>query len=241
MRDYRNSHQGEGKAKSYHSQFVINPYRAMVWTIERAILDELVKTYFTGMVPTHLDFACGTGRVLAHLAPKVEKSTGVDVSLSMLDVARSEVDDVELICGDMTQDDLLGSRKFALITAFRFFPNAQPELRRGAMKALVARLDDEGIFIFNNHKNHSSSIYLLGRIFGRQGQREMKMSEVDELVAEAGLKVVETRHIGAFPSIDRLRLLPIFLLAPLERLFSRQPALAKLSSNVIYVCQKVSS
>ena len=78
----------------------------------------------------HLDFACGTGRILEYFAGRVDSSTGVDVSDSMMEVAGRWPPKAELIEADLTQNDVLGDRRFNLITAFRFFPNAEPELRQ---------------------------------------------------------------------------------------------------------------
>src|SRR5690606_10783466 len=110
-------------ARSYHARFFKNRYRSMVWEFERAFLDDVVGREFRGGPFSHLDFACGTGRILQHLRHRGTDTVGVDVSEAMLEIARSLAPDAELICSDITQGNALTDRKFDLITAFRFFPN----------------------------------------------------------------------------------------------------------------------
>ncbi len=236
--DYRNSHLGAGKAASYHEQFSRNPYRAMMWRLERRVLDSILAENL-GRAPAHLDFACGTGRVLSHLRGATQECVGIDVSEGMLDIARAELPGCELICGDITTQDLLTGRKFDLVTAFRFFPNAQPELRAAAISALARHLADDGILVFNNHKNRSSFIYRLARLLRRgSGRRDMSDGEAKALVGSAGLEVIQVRHLGAIPSTERFRLLPVRLIEWLETRLARFPVCRGLSSNLVYVCRR---
>lgn len=236
--DYRNSHLGAGKAASYHQQFSSNPYRAMMWRLERGILDSIINKNFA-CAPTHLDFACGTGRVLSHLCAVTRQSVGVDVSEGMLDIARAELSGCKLVCGDITSEDLFPGQKFDLITAFRFFPNAQSELRAAAMEALCRYLKDDGILVFNNHKNRTSLIYRLGRLLRpAPGRRDMSDEEVRALLASCGMEVAEVHHLGAIPSTERFRILPVRVIEWLEARLSKIRAFQAWSSNVVYVCRR---
>ena len=119
---YRESHLHKGWG--YHTTFSSLRYRATIWRLEQRLLFEIVRDNFPTEPPRYLDFACGTGRILGHLAPYCESALGVDVSASMLDVARRKVKRAEIIEADLTRDDRLCGQEFDLITAFRFFPNA---------------------------------------------------------------------------------------------------------------------
>jgi len=119
--DYRNSHLQPGKGQAYHDKFLNNPYRKMVWELEKRILDEILSTFYKDIKIYHLDFACGTGRILHYLAGRVSCSVGVDLSPSMIEVASRNNKTSEIIQTDITRNDVLGERKFNLITAFRFF------------------------------------------------------------------------------------------------------------------------
>ncbi len=68
-------------------------------------------------------------------------ATGIDVSASMLAVARQSAPSAEIVEGDPTREDLLSERHFDLITAFRSFPNAEDPLREAAMAARVLPID----------------------------------------------------------------------------------------------------
>jgi len=234
--DYRQSHLGREKAASYHRQFSKNPYRAMMWRLERRELDSILDDRLS-RAPRHLDFACGTGRLLSHLSQRARECVGIDVSEGMLDIARAEMPGCQLVCGDITGSDVLAGRTFDLITAFRFFPNAQSDLRTGAIVALARHLADDGILILNNHKNRGSLIYRLARLMRPHAVRQdMSDQEVRELVDAAGLIVIDTRHIGSIPSTEKYRLLPVPLLEWMERKLSRVALVRPFASNLIYVC-----
>ena len=155
--DYRASH--EGKGSSYHARFSENPKRALMWSIEQRVMKNIIGSFLAGKDVDYLDFACGTGRVLAFMEKETQSATGVDISKSMLEVARENVTRAEVIEGDLTRATVLPGREFDLITAFRFFPNAEDQLRQDAMNALAKRLKPGGFLVFNNHKNTSALSY----------------------------------------------------------------------------------
>ncbi len=236
--DYRQSHLRADKGRSYHSQFVDNPHRSLIWKLEKERLDTIRHCYYTDREIHHLDFACGTGRILEHFEKDAVVSVGVDLSPSMLDVARERLQRSEIIEADITRDDVLGDRKFNLITAFRFFPNAQIQLRREVMSQLVRHLDDDGCIVFNNHKNDTSLFYRLAKLLPSGGDAGMRMTEVTELVSEFGLKIKKIYHAGVFPSTEKHLLLPRFLLGPLERRLSACSVFRNLAVDLIFVCKR---
>ena len=236
--DYRLSHLAPEKGESYQRTFSQNPYRRMMWRLERKALDRVERRFLAGRSLRHLDFACGTGRVLAHFAPKAAVSVGVDVSPSMLAVARKEAPGSELIEADLTANDVLGGRAFDLITAFRFFPNAQPDLRVQVIRVLVDHLDAGGLLVFNNHKNLSSLRYRLARLIRRGGREGMGPGEVRGLIDGAGLEIVRTFGYGFTPASDERRFLPIPVLRAIEAILSRVRPFRGLSENILFVCRR---
>lgn len=235
--DYRNSHLKKEKGKFYHESFSKEPLRRMIWQLEKGILDHILISYFQNTEIHHLDFACGTGRILSYLADRTKKAVGVDISASMLEIARSNNRAAEIIEADLTSDDVLGERKFNLITAFRFFPNAQPELRRQAMKLLSIHLEENGYIVFNNHKNTGSTRNRVARLFGHRRYRGMSIVEVETLLAEFELEIAEKYHLCVFPTSDKHMLLPIFLLYKIETLLSKCHILQNYGENIIFVCR----
>lgn len=235
--DYRRSHLAAEKGRSYHEEFSTNPYRSMLWEFEQDILDDILRTFYGNESVNHLDFACGTGRVLVHLEKRVQTSVGVDVSESMLEVARKNRQRAELIEADLTRNDVLGNRQFNLITAFRFFPNAEAELRLDAMKVIVQHLHEDGYLVFNNHKNTGSTRNRLARMLGRKNFKGMSITDVECLVAENGLEIVRIYSCSIFPASERHMLLPRVILRPIERLFVRLSFLQGFGENQVFVCR----
>ncbi len=238
--DYRKSHLADDKGATYEACFKRNSHRAMIWRIERQVLDSVVRTYFTGQDFRLLDFACGTGRVLCHLESRASESTGVDVSPSMLEETRRKVTSSRVLEGDITQSDVLEGETFDLITAFRFFPNAEAELRRDAMDALVRCLSPDGHLVFNNHKHDRASVVRLARLLGRSNARDSDMSqlEVSHLVDDAGLEVVKRYHIGVLPVTETHPVFPTSLLYLIEKPLTWFPPMQQFARYHVYVCRK---
>jgi ubiquinone/menaquinone biosynthesis C-methylase UbiE len=90
--DYRLSHISPNKGVTYDVSFEALPYRKMVWMWEKKILtNQITKIRLKHGNLRYLDFACGTGRILAHLEASMVESYGVDVSQPMLDIAEQRV------------------------------------------------------------------------------------------------------------------------------------------------------
>ena len=234
---YRESHKRKGS--DYQGMFSNQPHCAMLWTLEKRVLDEILATRFRDRPPRYLDFACGTGRIIGHLGRRTKEPTGVDVSISMLEVARASAPFAVLIEADITRNDLLGDRKFDLITAFRFFPNAEPSLRREAMGALVRHLEPGGYVVFNNHLNDTASVRRIVRALGREpGGHSMHPLEVAELASAAGLRIEQEYALGSLPFTDRHMPLPGWLLGRIERVLSLVPGISAMAQDIIYLCTR---
>jgi SAM-dependent methyltransferase len=236
--DYRKSHIYPGKGKEYHLSFSQNAYRKMIWDYEKNILDQIIEKYLASACIEHLDFACGTGRIARFLEERVRSVVGVDISASMLQVARINCIKAEIIEADITKDDLLADRKFNFITAFRFFANAQPDLRKQVMTVLRRHLTDGGYFVFNNHKNTGSTRNRIARAFGHREFKGMSIYEVQRLICECKLEIVDAFHLCTFPSSDELPILPLPILCRIEKGLSRLPFLWQFGENIIFVCQR---
>jgi ubiquinone/menaquinone biosynthesis C-methylase UbiE len=237
---YTESHKSKGR--DYHDTFVaadLKPHRAMLWRLEQRALDRLLGKHLGTRKIVQLDFACGTGRILAHFQGKVDAATGVDVSPSMMEVARQVAPNAELIQADLTQQDVLGDRQFNLITAFRFFPNAEPELRHAVIRVLARHLASDGILIFNNHKNRDSLPRRAARVLGREAaDSTMTHEEVEQMLREAGLRIADVVPLASLPFSDNHLLMPIPVLEFVERRISGMRALAGIAQDLIYVCVK---
>lgn len=234
--DYRSSHVKSERGMVYDDNFLTHAWRAYLWEREKHILRKLFSNIDARN--SHLDFACGTGRILEYLQQFVITSTGVDISESMLEVCRKRIKRARIIKADITRENILYGEQFDIITAFRFFSNAQKSLRFEAMQAISGLLKENGIIVFNNHKNSTNGFYLLSKLFGRN-KVTMSKSEVHDLVSDCGLKVVMTFPIGALPSHERYMLLPRWVSSVIDWLVCVMQFGETLCQNVIYVCKKI--
>jgi predicted TPR repeat methyltransferase len=235
--DYRNSHTAPEKGESYHKAFTNVPYRNMVWELEQDILDHILKTYFHVNQINHLDFACGTGRILSHYADRASSSVGVDISPSMLEIARKHNQRSELFLADLTRDDVLNERKFNLITAFRFFLNAESELRMEVMKVLANHLGEDGYLVFNVHNNTNSLSNRLRKMLGRSLGRSLSLSDIETLLAGQNLEIEEIFHLCVLPSNEYHMIIPRTILFHFERVLSKFSVLKSLGQNLIFICK----
>jgi SAM-dependent methyltransferase len=211
--DYRTTHIGpESWAKDYDAKlFAPGSFDAVMWEREQALLDHIVRE----RVPrrhSYLDFACGTGRVLSHVERGFERAVGLDISPTMLAVARERVSNATLVQGDATRDpQALQGRQFDFITAFRFFLNAQPSLRDAAMDFLAAALrDGDSRLLFNVHGNRYSTRALVAAKakFTREQFSSMSVAESIDLAARHGLEVIEWQGLGSYDK-SLLRMMPL--------------------------------
>ena len=223
---YRDSHLGKGE--TYDASFRRRPLRAAMWRVERRILSGILHRHLGGSPRRYLDFACGTGRVLTYLEPFAGESFGVDVSPSMLAVSRAKARRATLVEADLTRVPEAVSGPFDLITAFRFFPNAEPTLRDEVLRELRRRLAPDGLLVFNNHNNRESLRHKAGRALRLGGRTGATHAELAAHVAAAGFRLLEAHPIGLVP----FRLPPVDLA---RRDPGDLPAYARLSEDVIYV------
>jgi SAM-dependent methyltransferase len=240
--DYRTTHVGaESWAKEYDAKlFSPGSFDALMWEREQRLLDCIVQQHVRRR-ESYLDFACGTGRVLSHVERHFQTAVGLDISETMLAVARDRVPAATLVQGDATQDPaVLDGRRFDFITAFRFFLNAQPSLRDEAMAFLVSALKDEDSrLLFNVHGNrHSTRILVAAKAkFTREQFNAMSVRESIDLAARHDLEVVEWHGIGSYDKA-LLRLMPLGA----WRWAERAAALPKRFAVYLYfVCRRKNS
>ena len=238
-KDYRKSHIGSDKALSYDRQFSENPYRSLIWRLEQNFLIEFFNKTFKGRDVKLLDFACGTGRIINAVSEYSSEALGIDVSEDMLAIARERNPHCNFENRDITITNCEQNKKFNCITAFRFFPNAQSELRNAAFSALVEMLADDGYIIFNNHKNVDSIVYRLSHLIPFvETRRGMSTEEIHILLSLYNLEIVKEYGIGKFPATDRFKFVPLSFLHWFERWCNKKQILHGLSCNIIYVCKR---
>lgn len=200
---YRDSHKYAEKGAEYEAYYETRAWQSFLWSREQKIILGILEKYYGDKDIDLLDFACGTGRITRLLEDRVRTSTGVDVSSSMLAIARKKLKRTEIIERDITVENVLRAREFNLITAFRFFLNAEPELRLAAIKTLAGLLAEDGYLVFNNHRNFGSPWIKWAHMRHHQKNLQgtynvMKIAEMKTLVENAGLEIIEVYPVGFF-------------------------------------------
>ncbi len=237
-RDYRSVHDGVVMAEKYDEVvYGTSSPDVIIWEREKRILRELL----TGRkVERYLDFACGTGRVLAELEKYAGRSFGVDVSGKMPEKAKAKNTKARLIQGDPTQDPDIIEGTFDLITAFRFFLNAQQELRDEALRFIHSRLTDDGLFIFNNHGNKRSmrKLVRVKKLFERDFRNsELGHDEIVDMLEKNSFVLKSIFPVNYFLRF-LLKLFPLSWTDFLNDCLSSRKKLEDKAVEVIYVCRK---
>ncbi len=241
--DYRKSHTAKGYGEFYDKNlFTEGEFAYEMWKKERKILEDIVSRYCNG--GRYLDFACGTGRVLSLLENKFDESYGLDISKEMLSVAEGKVNKAHLVCGDATNNPDIVPGKFDCITAFRFFLNAQDELRHSVLDFIVKKLNnDDSIFIFNIHGNKYSTRWFLvmfDRLFNISRQNQMSMSDIKKMLEPHGMEIIEYHGVGFIYKVF-YKYMPKKLWHFIENLFESLKFLKPFSLYFIFVCKKAKS
>lgn len=244
MSSYREHFAAPGAAQAYEDgQYRPGSFWDLVWTLEKRVLDRVcVEQRARSGTLAYLDFACGTGRVLAHLEDRCDRARGIDVSPEMLERARARVRKAELVCVDVTREGAPLEDVYDLVTAFRFLLNAEPALRAAALRALARRLrDGRSRLVLNTHGNplsYKGLVVPARRLLGARGadERLLSVREVVALLDAAGLEV-ETRHgMGLLPAPLGSRL-PRGLALGIEGALARAPGLGALGVDQVLVCR----
>lgn len=193
MTSYRRSHL-QKSGHDYDADLAAGSLNHFMQIRESELIDEFLKGIATGPSKRYLDFACGSGRILQQISPQFGETVAVDVSASMMEQAREKVPGATFHLADLTKDDPnLGC--FDLISAFRFFGNAEHSLRAAVLGALRPRVKDDGFLLINNHRNPGS---LLSRVSRHTAGMDLTYDRLRDLLAQHGFSIVRQAPIGAW-------------------------------------------
>lgn len=213
--DYTSSHAGRGA--DYDDNFDRLPFRRMLWELEQTALTRLLTSTAARLV---VDVACGTGRiaeVVARVLPDADV-LGVDVAESMLERARRRVPTAQFVRGDVRRlVELVPEGSVDLVTAFRFFANADGPLRTEAMNAIADVVRPGGFLLLNNHRNFWSPSYVARR--ARSGTAPgARNGDILHPLQRLGFHVIDRRSLGIAPHTDgRAYVLSLSMAAAVER------------------------
>ncbi len=197
---YRNSHVKKGKD---YDDFIKNqPFDAYMASVEAELLTKIITTNYKESVPRYLDFASGTGRIIELLEKYAKKSISIDISKEMQEQAKKKCKVTEFICADITQENI-SIEPVDLITAFRFFGNAENNLRMSVLKLLNTYLKENGMLVINNHRNPLAIKNILHRITGGNRDLDLSYFKLRSLLEQCGFKIIKTYAIGAWILRDK--------------------------------------
>ncbi len=222
-------------------------YSSFIWDLERPVLEKIVADFRrTRSGPVRLlDFACGTGRVIASLERLVDAAEGIDISENMVAVAREKCRRARLQVGDVLSQPELLQKPYDVITSFRFLLNAEPALRSRVLKKLRAVLrEPDGLLAVNVHGN-SRSLRHPAVVWRRWRERtkktgamlnEMSPAETEELLRENGFQIVRRLGFGMLP--------PAFYRTALrgaagavDKFFAGENGWSRCSIDMMFICQ----
>jgi SAM-dependent methyltransferase len=198
--------QDTGSAIAWDTEvFAEHTYESYIWNLEIPRLRRLVAELpHNADGVRHLDFACGTGRVMDALRAGVKESTGIDISAEMIETAHRKLPDSRFLRGDVLVDPELLDEDYDLITAFRFFLGTSPLARASILKLLGTHLrGPESLLVFNIHGNAWSVLGLRKGLrklgLGHEDPPVLSPVEVFRLVSAAGLELRSWWGVGICP------------------------------------------
>jgi SAM-dependent methyltransferase len=239
---YRDSHIGAACAADYEAHYTRGRGYFYWQHFEKPYLEKLFARLGKEFPGRYLDFACGTGRILQLGAPYFTESFGIDVSETMLAVARRSAPTARLIRADITiAPTEVGP--FTVISLFRFLLNAEDGLRQGVLRWLRTVIAPQGVLVVNNHLNRSSISGVFRRVRNLANSRRrypvLSEGEVENLMRGCGFGIFERYGFGFLPPTRYHSILPLAWLAPLERRLQRIKALQTCTQDRIYLCHPV--
>ncbi len=234
--NYRKTHLDKGGV--YDATIASDPFDAYMARWEASYLRQIVPELVHGG-GRYLDFACGTGRITAIVAPLVRESVGVDLSESMLAEARLKCPATRFLKADLTREDVdIG--QFDLATSFRFFGNAEDELRQAAIAAIAKRVRPSGFLIVNNHRNPRSLGSMIAGLGGSHHDMDLTHRKLEQLLTKSGFLITHVRPIGFWIIRAKQRYSPSLAgstAAIAERIFRRR-IWARWAPDCVIVAQR---
>lgn len=196
---YRDTHLGTEKAAEYEQAYT-EGYYADEWNwFERPFLVRTFSRLRTRGATEAADFACGTGRVLRVAADVFPITFGLDISPDMLRVARSNSPTSQLVAIDASAGTV--REQFDVVSAFRFFLNAEDSLREAGASAMYTMLRPGGSLVVNTHTQPCSPLgvtKVMRRVYGTR-LRTLSARSLCRVLRHAGFTIESVTYHGLVP------------------------------------------
>ena len=225
-------------------EYAPGSYSSHIWSLQRPVVEGILNDFrrnHPGALRL-LDFACGTGRVLATLENFADPAEGIDISENMVAVARAKCARARLHVGDILADPGLLAGQFDVITCFRFLLNVESTMRQRVLARLREVLRPGGLLLVNVHGSsrsvrHPAILWRRWRNHNPDSMlNEMPPAEAERMLWNSGFKIVRKFGFGLLP--------PTLYRTPLrgmayagDRLFAGENLFKGISIDLLYVCQ----
>lgn len=250
---YTLTNQKKDWGKKYDKAYSGDNYDTRVWEIEKEILREILSNR---KKTQYMDFASGTGRVSSFLNGEgFKKITCIDSSDEMLKQAKNKMPSAKFITLDITDDSAnkkLKNKSYETVTAFRFFLNAEPELRKIAMRKISNSMKKDALFVFNIHGNKNSLRFfpVIGinilKFFLQAKRRknkedvpyrnQMSIKQVKKLLSGTDLEIETIYSYSFIPKIIS-KFMPRNYWMKIERKLITKRVL--FGTHLLFVCKKI--
>lgn len=242
---YTEGYQNNPKRGEGYDKKIENEFELFTWNLEKHFLKKIVEDFLKNDKDVkYLDFACGTGRIIAFLVNEIgiNNAVGLDMSESMLAEAKKKTN-AKFICGNIIENkELLKDQKFDLITIFRLFLNLEKNNREVILKNVSRYLKDDGCIALNNHINRYSLVgfqFWIRRLLGNKKViNTATQKEFEKMIRNSGLKIEKIYKFTFLPGRNNVILLPRNTLRKVELFISRIPIVRNFCLSQIYVCKK---
>jgi ubiquinone/menaquinone biosynthesis C-methylase UbiE len=218
--DYRSCHASLDAASGYERTYASGYYAAQWEQLEKPLVARLFAELQASGAARMLDMACGQGRITLLGAEYFREVLGIDYSAEMLSVARDrmrrqqELPGTEIRFAAADVRDFTAEPPFDVVTAFRFFLNAEDALRREGVRCARRNLKSGGTFITNVHVAGGSPLamfYRLSKAARRLRGRPpnpvrnfISLHEFRRFLDGEGFDVTQVYRYSILPRIGRL-------------------------------------
>jgi SAM-dependent methyltransferase len=206
MSQYRNNHLTRAQVESYGNTYSKGYFYNQWEYIEKPYLQGKFKSLLEDGAKDYLDLACGRGRILSLGGKYFDNTVGVDISGEMLKYARDACADAKLYQYNIGDIQEIG--QFDVITLFRFFLNAEHEVKIQTLEKIKELLKPTGCFIANIHVNKRSPRGYAYRVRNHLGSKNLANTEgydeIAELLDSIGIAVKEVFWHSYLPRIGLL-------------------------------------
>lgn len=218
--DYRTSHASGDAAAEYRRTYSQGYYAAQWQRLERPLIEKLFQELSNQGSRRMLDLACGQGRITLLGAKYFDEVVGLDYSEAMLAIAREQLEadpalanaNLNFIQGDIGNFTL--PEPADVITAFRFFLNAEDSLRRDGLRCIRRNLAPQGTLIASVQVSGSSPLAMIfgvtnafWRVAGGTPNRvrnSLSLSAFRRLLDEEGFEINQVSRYSLLPRIGSL-------------------------------------